>query len=454
MGKIEWLSLSQIMLDEIFQSYQEGKDIKIVEIKQSLKQFLAENEGKQKEEKLKSLYEEIINSKVRKDYGYYEPNDYVKIKNNSSENVFNNKLNPILLEDDELFDHIYGGWLGRCAGCLLGKPVEGMSFEQIKELNKWKNNWPIEYYISKKNGLPTNFNMDEEQVKRYKTGVFENVLEKNSMLRDDDIDYTIIGLRVLERYGKEFTSIDIGMTWLEYLPLFLTYTAERVAYKNLINGINPPETAFYYNPYREWIGAQIRSDIWGYVNPDNLEKATEFAYRDAIISHQKNGIYGELFVSAAIAASFGTSDISTIIKLALSRVPVKSRLYETIKNVMKWSKNNSDWRDTFQCIREKYSDYNWFHVIPNAAIVVMALIYGEGDFSKSITIAVMAGLDTDCNGATVGSILGIITGASRLPSKWINPMNDQVSSALIGMTELNVSDLATRTLSIIKNKGG
>jgi len=132
MGTIEWLSLSQIMLDEIFQSYQEGKDIKIIEIKQLLKQFLAENEGKQKEEKLKSLYEEIINSKVRKDYGYYEPNDYVKIKNNSSENVFNHKLNPILLEDDELLDHIYGGWLGRCAGCLLGKPVEGMSFEQIK----------------------------------------------------------------------------------------------------------------------------------------------------------------------------------------------------------------------------------------------------------------------------------------------------------------------------------
>ena len=85
------------------------------------------------------------------------------------------------------------------------------------------------------------------------------------MARDDDTDYTILGMHILEEHGFEFGPMDVAEEWLLHLPFFQVYTAERAAYRNLIHGLSPPETASYRNPYREWIGAQIRADMWGYV---------------------------------------------------------------------------------------------------------------------------------------------------------------------------------------------
>jgi len=85
------------------------------------------------------------------------------------------------------------------------------------------------------------------------------------MERDDDMDYTILGLHILEQHGADFTSHNVANTWLSRLTYYLVYTAERIAYRNLVNNLWPPESATYHNPYREWIGAQIRADIWGMV---------------------------------------------------------------------------------------------------------------------------------------------------------------------------------------------
>jgi len=275
---------------------------------------------------------------------------------------------------------------------------------------------------------------------------FKGYIEK--MVRDDDIDYTILGLHCLEENGINLISEDIAKQWLDHLPYNSVFTAEKVAYKNLVNGILPPESGKYHNPYREWIGAQIRADIWGYITPGCPEKAAEYAYKDASVSHIKNGTYGEMFVSAMLSASFIENDINRIIEIGLSEIPEKCRLNEAVKNVIKWSKGNKDWKDTWNNIMKLYGKYNWVHTINNAAIVVMGLLYGKKDFEKSICITVMGGLDTDCNGATVGSILGVILGKDKLPNKWIKPLNNIVVSAVFGFPENKISDLAKKTFNI------
>ena len=150
------------------------------------------------------------------------------------------------------------------------------------------------------------------------------------MARDDDMDYPILGLLALERHGDELTSRNMANTWLSRMPFHMLYTAENVAYRNFVNRRWPPESASWRNPFREWIGAQIRADIFGYVAPGWPEKAAELVYRDASISHVKNGIYGEMFVAAMLAASFVKSDVREIVEIGLSEIPAKCRLSEAV----------------------------------------------------------------------------------------------------------------------------
>ena len=395
--------------------------------------------------KLRDLYERVIHAKIRTDFPYTEPLSLEEIQKERPR-ISSPKMKCNFTKE-ELRDRIYGAWLGRCAGCLLGKPVEGMSYDQIQSILKWKHTLPLNFYIAQKGGLPPELIMDQEQEKRYRTGTFENV---HQMLRDDDIDYTMIGLLILENYGLGFTSFDVGVTWLQTMPLLMTYTAERVAYRNFANRINPPASGYTMNPYREWIGAQIRADIWGYINPGKPEAAAELAFRDAVLSHSKNGVYGELFFAAAIATAFAVNDIPSVIQGGLSVIPAHSRLFEAVQRVMEWSEVDTDWQVTLKRIFEHYGNYNWFHTIPNAAIIIMALLHGGGDFERTITIAVSSGLDTDCNGATAGSIIGAFLGASRLPSKWIEPLQDHVSTAVVGMSDSSIHQLAERTVAFVR----
>jgi ADP-ribosylglycohydrolase len=178
------------------------------------------------------------------------------------------------------------------------------------------------------------------------------------------------------------------------------------------------------------------------------ELGAELAYRDASLSNVKNGIYGGMFVSAMISAAFATNNVEDIIDIGLSKIPGKSRLTEAMKNVVFWSKQYSDWRDAWQKINEEYGHYCWVHSIQLASLVLLGLLYGKCDYGKSITISVMCGGDTDCNGATIGSILGVILGAKKLPEKWIGPLNNRVKSDVVGYNNSQISDLAKNTFNL------
>jgi len=433
--------LELLVRDEIVQRKEEGYDVAEIE-----KRFLRTK--KKTVSKLNEFWKALESSRRKRSFPYKEPSELEKIRAarpKKPERV------EISLSEDDLFDKIYGGWLGRCAGCLLGKPVEGCNKEQIEEWLKIAGAYPLRDYFPPLSQLPADA-PDWLKGRGSWLAVLSGHITR--MARDDDTDHTIMGLHILEKYGPDFTTMNVGESWLFLFPYWQVYTAERVAYRNLVNGILPPDSATYMNPYREWIGAQIRADMWGYVAPGMPDRAAELAYRDAALTHVKNGIYGELFVSAMISAAFTTNNIEKVIDTGLSVIPKKSRLAEAAKDVLAWSKASSDWRDTWSRINAKYGHYHFVHTINNAAIVLMGLLHGGGDYGKSIAISVMGGFDTDCNGATTGSILGIMHGAKALPEKWVKPLNDRIESFVIGYNNSRISDLAKRTVTMVKRFQG
>jgi ADP-ribosylglycohydrolase len=351
---------------------------------------------------------------------------------------------------EEQFDKVYGAWLARCAGCLLGQPVEGWKRERIRNLCKDTGNFPVSGYISS--------DLSKEIADRY--GVADMIGNKtvnwinnvSCMPEDDDMNYTIIGLKILETYGRGFTSEDVAECWLSNLPMFHLCTAERVAYRNIAGGVFPPMSAVYRNPFREWIGAQIRADFFGYISPGEPEKAAEYAWRDARISHVKNGIYGEMMVAAMLAAAAVCDDAEIILRAGLSVIPEKCRLAEKVREIVsmwKQGRTGEQAADHIHLLYDEGREYDWCHTIPNAMIVSAALLYGELALEKSLGFTLMCGFDTDCNCATVGSVIGMVLGAQALPAKWISPLHDTVISGVDGFGKVSIYQLARRTMAFM-----
>lgn len=394
-------------------------------------------------EALMDLYQELSSLPIRKDFPYYEPSSLEEIKEERPDGP---RRIPVSFTDDLIRDKVMGGWIGRCIGCMLGKPVEGWDKDRIRAFLLNAGEYPLQYYFPEES-------KDEggNPVRLWKPCTRGNI---SRVERDDDIDYTILNLHILETKGSGFTTEDVGETWLSLLPYKQVYTAEREAYRNLVNDIRPPESAVYLNPYREWIGAQIRADCFGYVSPGWPELGAELAYRDAALSHVKNGIYGEMFVAAMISAAYVARDAEEVIRIGLSEIPERSRLSEAIRDVLEMRGSIQDWEEALDVIYRRYGHYHPVHTINNAAIVAASILYGNGDFERAITMAVMGGLDTDCNGATVGSIMGILVGAEGIPERWKSPLNDTIRSFVLGFDGSRITDLSERTFALLSKFHG
>lgn len=371
------------------------------------------------------------------DSPYHEPDGLDVIKAARSAGP---RRMPVNLGREVLYDRCLGAWLGRSAGCVLGIPVEGWERDAIRDWGRKLGDYPLSDYFM---GVP--------QSRLHYNVPVENFLKGRISFvgPDDDLAYTIIGLHALEARGMDLTSRQLGEEWVDHLPL--ACTAEELALNNMRRGVWPPDSRGGDNPYSEWIGAAIRADVWGYVWPGNPEKAAEYGYRDAILSHERNGIYGEMFFAAVMAAAYVESDPRLLVEIGLSEIPAGCRLAGAIRDTLEWCAQDSGWEETWGRIMEKYGHYHRVHTINNAALTIMALLYGGGDFTKTISIAVMAGLDTDCNGATAGSILGLVLGERRIPARWKEPFGDRLESYVRGFEQARISDLAERTLRLAEH---
>lgn len=385
-----------------------------------------------------ALFKLVGTLKTVDGYKYDEPSELQDIKKLQGDVPYLPDLNEAAFPDK-----VYGAWLGRICGCLLGKTVEGIRTDELVPFLKETGNLPMQRYILKSD-------ISDEIADKYRFGFKHSVYadEINGMVPDDDTNYTVIGQLIIDKYGRDFTAKDVAKAWLELQAKKAYCTAERVAYKNFTNGIMPPFSAVYKNPYREFIGAQIRADYWGYINPGAPEKAADMAYRDASISHIKNGIYGEMMIAAMLSTAAVTDELELIITTGLSQIPHTSRLFEAVSEVLHRFKNGDTKESVFNYIHTLYDEhtsYGWCHTIPNAMIVTASLLYGNKDFRASVCAAVETGFDTDCNAATVGSILGMALGKASIPADFSTPICDTLKTTIFGVGTVKISDCAKKT---------
>jgi len=390
------------------------------------------------------------------DFGYQQPNDLDSIRKERPDGP---RILPVDMSDDVFLDRMHGAWTGRACGCALGKPVEGLGMMgfagkngrlSIKAYLENRNHWPLDYYFS-------NQQVDDGMNLRAGNSFRENI---SYMEPDDDIHYTLIGLKVLEEKGPDFAWHDVARDWNSSLPYYAICTAETQAIMNFnlktprMGGDRiyptPEFTRRNNNPYREWIGAQIRADGWAYACAGNPELAAEFAWRDAHWTHTANGIYGEMFMAAVIAAAFAESDPKNLVEIGLSEIPKQCKLAEAVHQSLDWIEECPDFESFMEKLEEIYGQLSPVHTVNNALICIMSLFYGEMDPDRSMSISVMAGLDTDCNGATVGSITGAARGKRNFGGKLAKPLNDTIKPLVFGFQSVTMEELAQRTLKVYK----
>lgn len=407
---------------------------------------------------ISKIHSMLENLQRNPDFHYVQPNDLEGIRRERPKGPGKLKMK---MDDEELLDRLHGAWTGRAAGCALGKPVEGLGMRghgglngrlSIKKYLQAKGHWELDYYFSgaeKVDGI----RLDCEKSWR------ENIA---FMEPDDDIHYSLIGLKTLEEKGPEFRWTDVANAWNSSLPYNAICTAETQAILNynmatprhIAHGrdsvTSPAFTRRHNNPYREWIGAQIRADGWAYCCAGNPELAAEFAWRDAHWTHTANGIYGEMFAAAMIAAAFVERDPKRIVEIGLSEIPGNCRLAEDIRWALKTIPSCPTFESFMEKAEERFKGMSPVHTNNNAVIVAMSLFYGDMNPDRSICISVMGALDTDCNGATTGSIVGAAAGKAGFGGRLAAPLNDTIKPLVFGFQEITMKELASRTLKVHK----
>ncbi|NLF19007.1 MAG: ADP-ribosylglycohydrolase family protein [Lentisphaerae bacterium] len=333
-------------------------------------------------------------------------------------------------------DRLAGALLGRMAGCTLGAPVEF---------------WPIQKMqaLAAENGdafPPTDYwgTVPEPKTKRYSMSLREDYSRQKmcGVPVDDDIIYTLLGLLIAEEYGPEFSTADVGASWLKYLPY--ACTAEHVALENLKNGIPASRAGAQDNPYCEWIGASIRADPWGYMAPGWPEQAASMAYRDAYLSHRRQGIYGEMFFAAAVSAAFAVDDPVEALRIGLTEIPAHCALHKAVRWALRVAPDIRDYRQAREAVEQHFKGMHPVHTINNACLTVWGITIGKTDFTRVIGETVAMGMDNDCTAATAGSIVGAVVGRRGVPATWYQRFDDTIHSYLLDHRSFSIRDVLRR----------
>ena len=353
---------------------------------------------------------------------------------------------PQLSVGHELPDRVRGAWLGRAVGNTLGKPVEGLTRPQMESYLRAAGQWPQRGYLPLLDPLPPGVPALHPSAPVAAAGRFTEVP------RDDDLDWTMLALHVLERHGRRFTTEQMAAEWLDRIPFTQTYTAERAAYRNLIRGIRPPETARFRNPYREWIGALIRADAFGYVSPGRPGEAAAMALVDARLSHTANGVYGEMWAAALVAAALVAPDILVAMDAAQPVVPPRSRLAMVLEGIERLHQAGRAPEEALDWVDQHLGKYPWVHTLNNAALIAIGLRWGDS-FMGAVGLTLSGGRDTDSNGATVGSVYGALQGATGVPDELVGTTHRLVRSAVRDFDRVSIDELTARTLALVPDAG-
>ena len=345
------------------------------------------------------------------------------------------------VDPDGLGDRIRGAWLGRAVGNTLGKPVEGLTRHEVETYLRAADQWPMTGYAPLLDPLPPGVTHLHPSAPIATAGRFTDVP------RDDDLDWTILNLSLLERHGRGLSTEQVLAGWLDRIPFTQTYTAERAAYRNAIAGLHPPATATHRNPYREWIGALIRGDVFGYVNPGDPAAAARLALVDARLSHVANGLYGELWAAGLVAAALASDTTESALRRSIAVVPRRSRLAEVLHEVLGLHESGADHVRALDWVDTTLRQYSWVHTLNNAALIAIALLWGR-TFMEAAAFSIEGGRDTDSTTATVGSVYGAVHGSAAIPEELVGTTHVRVRSAVRDFDRVTIHELAARTLRL------
>ena len=387
------------------------------------------------------MAQRVAHLPLRDDWPFVEPSDLEGIWAECDPGRPQGLLGPVDLEESAA--RVEAAFLGSVCGCILGKPLEiNPDLYRIRDALGACGDWPMSDYISE---------VAAEHLPRLHGSWPETVRERiTHVAPDDDINYTILGMLVLEEHGIGFTQEHLRNLWLRHLSISTTFGPERTL---LIKaGINtlardcPAEPGAWVevlNPGDEKCGALIRADAYGYACPGRPALAAEMAWRDASWSHRRTGIYGAMFVAAAIATAQVLDDPIRIFEVALQFVPRRSRFYRIAADSLREVQQASDWLDGYERIHRQYGVYDHCLIYQEVGTLMNTLRFAE-NVGHGICIQVSQGNDTDSFGATAGSLLGAFFGPGHLERRWLDPFNDDIHTALAWFYERSLSRLAKR----------
>jgi len=338
---------------------------------------------------------------------------------------------------------IRAAWQGRISGCLLGKPLEVLSFHEGP--NAVRRHLQQACAVPLRDYVPL---LDAISSATLGGSCCRGHIERAEP--DDDIDYTLLALMLVEERGADFGTEDVARAWLRLLPAGAVWTAERAAYRTLLNRmaeqfVNGEAAGFDLgecsdNEFNEWIGAQIRADLYGWICPGRPALAAELARRDATLSHRGDGVHAAAFV-AALAATLPTcTDLDSALDAALAQVPADSGVAAGVR----FGRSIAGTADAVTRLHRHFEGLSPLHAVNNLALVVWALCAHAGDFSATVGEAVSAGWDTDCNGATVGGLCAL--SGAPIEAHWTRPWQGRIGTRLAGHAELGLDDVVRRTV--------
>ena len=365
----------------------------------------------------------------RDDWQYVEPETWEDIEK---------ELLPVAKRKAEnAAEKTKSAFLTSVSGCVLGKPVEMRpTMEDMRKAYEPMGEWPISHYLTR------------DMVKRYgRADMDTSTLEgMDGVDADDDINYTVIGMLTLEKYGRAFTTDNVAAIWNKHLPAGFTWGPEssflrQVALASREGGPFFDDDWKKYRSNQNLCGAMIRADAFGYANPGDPRAAAEMAWRDGHMTHSYTGVYGEMFAAAAIAAAYTAESPEEIVTQALACIPQKSRLAECVRNCLTIVKGTNDFHEAYDMIHSRYSEYTHCMIYQETGTLINTLFHAK-DAGDGICLQVMQGNDTDSYGCTAGSILGAYFGS--IDESWIAPFKDKINLALACAPEHSLSALAER----------
>lgn len=384
---------------------------------------------------------------MREDWPYVEPEEWDDILSECDPTRPAGPIGSITPEDAAA--RVEAAFLASVCGCILGKPAEvNPTLEYLRGVLEPRGEWPLRDYFSE--GAP----LINEWGGTHPDAPITTRENIRYVAPDDDINYTILGMLILEEYGKDFTWEQMRKIWRKHLSLAMVFGPERnilvrCAMDHLGEGIKDYKTP----DQREWVqvmnqhdercGALIRADAYGYACPGNPALAAELAWRDASFTHRKTGVYGTMFTAAAIAAAFVDKDPISVFSTALKFVPRKSRFHHIAADSLHEVSQASDWLDGYARVHGKYKEYTHCQIYQEIGTLMNSLRFAESvddGFCKQVS----QGNDADSFGATSGSLIGAFFGPGHLDSRWLVPFNDDIRTGLNLFYDRSLSALAKR----------